>query len=117
MAIKTIDLQKTPDGERTAVVIKVRVTGFAVEPAEDGFRIDLAEDVETIGPNGQKIPNLSRMGLQTLQTRMTDRATPAEFTNNITFGSAPPGLYVVKLTIRDLIGNNLKTHEVPFELP
>jgi len=31
--------------------------------------------------------------------------------------AAAPGGYVARLTIRDHVGQNLKTHEVPFELP
>lgn len=119
MAIETLDLRKEPEEGRGAVrvSIKIKVTGFEVEQEGDSFRMDLAEDIETIGPNGQKMPDLSRMGLETLQTKTSDRSTPAEFTNSLTFVNATPGLYVVKVTIRDLVGASLKTHEVPFELP
>lgn len=119
MSIETLDLRKEAEEGRPAVRvnIKIKVTGFEVEQQGDAFRMDLAEDIETIGPNGQRIPDLSRMGLETLQTKTSDRNTPAEFTNSLTFVNATPGLYVVKVTIRDLVGASLKTHEVPFELP
>jgi hypothetical protein len=81
--------------------------------------MDLAEDLETIGPDGQRLPALSRMGLETLRER-TSQATgaPAEFANTLTFTSTPAaGAYVARLTIRDHVGQNLKTHEVRFDLP
>ena len=43
---------------------------------------------------------------------------PAEFANTLTLtGAAAPGAYVARLTIRDHVGQNLKTHEVRFDLP
>jgi FHA domain-containing protein len=119
LQIETLDVQKEPVGNGTQVHIKIRVTGFSVKPEGDAYRMDLAEDLETIGPDGQRLPALSRMGLETLRER-TALATgsPAEFANTLTFNSAPaPGGYVARLTIRDHVGQNLKTHDVRFDLP
>ena len=43
---------------------------------------------------------------------------PAEFANTLTLSStAAPGSYVARLTVRDHVGQDLKTHEVRFDLP
>jgi arginine decarboxylase-like protein len=99
--------------------MKDRVTGFSVKPDGDAYRIDLAEVVETIGPDGQRLPALSRMGLETLRERTTQATgASAEFANTLTFNSSPaPGSYAARLTIRDHVGQNLKAHEVRFDLP
>jgi hypothetical protein len=101
------------------VGIKLRVTGFSVRPDAEGFRMDLAEDLETVGPDGQRLPTLSRMGLQTLREKTTDATgTSAEFNNSLTFpDSTPPGAYVARFTIRDHVGQHMKTHEVRFDVP
>jgi FHA domain-containing protein/uncharacterized protein DUF4864 len=119
LQVETLNVQKEAADNGTQVHIKIRVTGFAVKPEGDAYRMDLAEDLETIGPDGQRLPALSRMGLETLREK-TPLATgaPAEFANTLTLtGAAAPGGYVARLTIRDHVGQNLKTHEVRFDLP
>jgi uncharacterized protein DUF4864 len=119
LQIETVDLSKEPNGTGFRVGIKVRVTGFSVRPDGNAFRMDLVEDLETLGPDGQRLPALSRMGLHTLKDP-TDQASgaSAEFVNTLSFANNPaPGSYVAKLTIRDDVGKNLKTHEVRFDLP
>ena len=119
LQIETLFLHKEPVGNGTRVDMKVRVTGFSVKPDGDAYRMDLAEDLETIGPDGQRLPAHSRMGLETLRDR-TPQATGAagEFANTLTFtNNAAPGSYTARLTIRDHVGQNLKAHEVRFDLP
>jgi hypothetical protein len=119
LQVETVDVQKEAADNGTRVHIKIRVTGFSVTPDGDAYRMDLAEDLETIGPDGQRLPALSRMGLETLRekTPMASGA-PAEFANTLTLaGASAPGSYVARLTIRDHVGQNLKTHEVRFDLP
>jgi hypothetical protein len=117
LEIETVDVQKEPGSPGTRVAITVRVTGFSVRPDGEAFRMDLIEDLETIGPGGQKLPALSRMGLQTLRERTAQATgTSAEFKNNLNFVNPAPGRYVARLTIRDEVGQSFKTHEVPFDL-
>jgi hypothetical protein len=118
LQIETLFVHKEPAGSGTRVDMKVRVTGFSVKPDGDAYRMDLAEDLETVGPDGQRLPALSRMGLQTLQDR-TPQATgaAAEFGNTLNFNSPAPGSYAARLTIRDHVGQNLKAYEVRFDLP
>jgi hypothetical protein len=58
------------------------------------------------------------MGLKELQ-EATAQATgaSAEFSNTLNFTSPAPGSYVARLTIRDNVGQTLKTHDVRFDLP
>jgi hypothetical protein len=118
LRVETIDVQKEAAENGTRVHIKIRVTGFSVKPDGDGFQMDLAEDLETIGPDGQRLPALSRMGLETLRDKTSVKDAPAEFANTLTYnGAAAPGTYVARLTVRDHVGQDLKTHEVRFDLP
>ena len=118
LRVETLDVQKEAAENGTRVHIKIRVTGFSVKPDGDGFQMDLAEDLETIGPDGQRLPALSRMGLETLRDKTSVADAPAEFANTLTLnGAAAPGTYVARLTVRDHVGQDLKTHEVRFDLP
>jgi len=119
LQVETLDVQKEAADNGTQVHIKIRVTGFSVKPEGDAYRMDLAEDLETIGPDGQRLPALSRMGLEALREKTPQASgTPAEFANTLTLSSAAaPGSYIARLTIRDHVGQNLKTHEVRFDLP
>jgi len=118
LRVETLDVQKEAADNGTRVHIKIRVTGFSVKPDGDGYQMDLAEDLETIGPDGQRLPALSRMGLETLRDKTSVADAPAEFANTLTLnGAAAPGTYVARLTVRDHVGQDLKTHEVRFDLP
>jgi hypothetical protein len=119
LQIETLFVHKEPAGSGIRVDMKVRVTGFSVKPDGDAYRMDLAEDLETIGPDGQRLPALSRMGLETLRERTAEATgASAEFANTLTFTNNPaPGSYAARLTIRDHVGQNLKAHEVRFDLP
>jgi hypothetical protein len=119
LQVETVDLRKDPTETGVRVAIKVKVTGFSVEPDGDAFRMDLVEDLETLGPDGQRLPALSRMGLRSLKERTTQQSgASAEFANTLNFTNSPaPGAYVARLTIRDEVGRSLKTHEVRFDLP
>jgi FHA domain-containing protein len=119
LQIETIDLRKEPTDTGVSVTIKVRVTGFSVEPDGDAFRMDLVEDLETLGPDGQRLAALSRMALRSLKERTTQASgASAEFSNVLNFTNNPArGAYVAKLTIRDDVGKNLKVHEVRFDVP
>lgn len=119
LEVQTVDVRKDPTDNGVRVAIKVSVTGFAVQPDGDAFRMDLSEDLETLGPDGQRLPALSRMALQTLNERTPHASgASADFANTLSFSNNPaPGSYVARLTIRDDIGKNLKTHEVRFDLP
>jgi pSer/pThr/pTyr-binding forkhead associated (FHA) protein len=116
LVVETTSVQKTRKGQGVTVLIKVRVAGFELRPEGAAYRLDLVEDLETIGPDGVRIPDLSRPGLKTLNT-VSERGVAATFDTTITFVRPDPGRYRAVLTIHDRVAGKAATHEVPFELP
>jgi hypothetical protein len=105
-------------GQTVTVKIDIRVRGFDVRPEGNLFRVDLAEDLETFGPGGRRIDELSRVDLETYNQTITSAAdATATFNTSLTFSQPDPGRYKALITIRDKVGLKSKKHEVPFELP
>lgn len=118
LVVETIATKKSTQGQTVTVKIDVRVTGFDLRPEGSAFRVDLAEDLETFGPDGRRIDELSREGLETFnQTTTSATDATATFNTSLTFSRPDPGRYRAALTIRDLVGGKSKRHEVPFDLP
>jgi hypothetical protein len=117
--LELIGVKKVPQqGQTVAVKIDVRVTGFALRPEGQLFAVDLAQDLETIGPDGARMDELSRVGLQNFkQTSATRDNATATFNTSLTFARPEPGRYKAIIGIRDLVGNTAGRLEVPFELP
>jgi len=110
LQIQTVSSDKEPDGENMVVKIKIAVTGFGV--GGDG-KVDLVQDLETHGPDGQKMDSLSRLALQ----RLNEHATAPTFEDTLTFRNFTPGSYRARLTVRDQVAQNIESVDVPFELP
>jgi hypothetical protein len=117
--LELIGLKKVPQkGQTVAVKIDVRVTGFELRPEGRLFAVDLVEDLETIGPDGSRLEDLSRVGLQNFkQTAASRDNATATFNTSLTFARPEPGRYKAVIGIRDLVGNRSSRLEVPFELP
>jgi hypothetical protein len=118
LTLTTISADKSespPSGY--AVAIKVRATGFGTDGPADAPRVDLVLDLETLGPGGQKLPDLSRMELQSRDRPDSLSPPTVDFDVNVTLRDATPGNYVARLTVRDQIGRDIKTQDVPFTLP
>ena len=69
-------VNKRARARRSTVKVDVRVTGFDLRPEGSVFRVNLVEDLETVGPDGRRIDELSRVGLQTFN-QTTASATDA----------------------------------------
>jgi hypothetical protein len=116
--VETVSVNKVAQGQTVNVKIDVRVTGFDLRPEGNLFRVDLAEDLETLGPDGKRIEELSRVGLETFDRTLTSATgAAATFNNSLTFSKPDPGKYTAILTIRDLVGQKSGRREVPFDLP
>jgi hypothetical protein len=113
LQVETTALAKTPQGQGVTVLIRVKVSDFDLRP--DG-KMELVEDLETFGPDGERIADLSRVGLKTLEDSSLP-GQPATFDTTLTFGPPEPGSYKAVITIRDMVGRKIKKHEVPFDLP
>jgi hypothetical protein len=118
LKVETIAVNKVRQGQTVTVKIDIRVTGFDVRPEGKAFRVDLAEDLETFGPGGRRMDELSRVDLETYnQTIASATDATATFNLSLTFGQPDPGRYKAVVTVRDKVGQKNKKHEIPFELP
>jgi len=117
LRLQTLSADVTADPPGHVIAIKMRATGFGTDGPADKPRIDLLLDLETRGPGGQRLPDLSRMELQA--RNQPDGLSPphADFDVSVTLRDATPGDYVARLTVRDQIGRDIKTQDVPFTLP
>jgi hypothetical protein len=112
-------VQKRLDGGTLRITIRIQVTGFKVRPENGVYAIDLAEDVETTGPDGVVIEGLSRPDVERFagNTSLPTGAF-ANFTTNLTMDpNSVPGTYTVKLTVRDLVGGGRVEHSESIQVP
>lgn len=118
LAIQTTGVHKERTADGIKVTLKIRVTGFELRPEAGVFRIDLAQDLETLGPDGARIESLCRKDFKRLrETTATAQGIFANFEATLTFPAEAAGSYLCRLTIRDLVGGGQKTQEIPFQLP
>ena len=117
LRLETVSAEKSVDPPGYVVAIKLRATGFGTDGPADAPHVDLVLDLETRGPGGQRLPDLSRMELQ--QRDRPDGLSPphVDFDVSVTLRDATPGDYVAKLTVRDQIGRDIKTQDVAFSVP
>jgi hypothetical protein len=119
MTIEPQAVQKRRESGTLRVTIRIQVTGFKVRPEGSIYAIDLAEDVETSGPDGVVIEGLSRPDVERFagNTSLPTGAF-ASFTTNLTMDpNSVPGTYQVKLTVRDLVGGGSATFTAPVDIP
>jgi hypothetical protein len=119
MTIEPQGVQKRRESGTLKITIRIQVTGFKVRPEGSVFAIDLAEDVETIGPDGVVIQGLSRPDVERFagNTSLPTGAF-ASFTTNLTMDpNSVPGTYTVKLTVRDLVGGGQAEHTAAVDIP
>jgi hypothetical protein len=113
------DLDKTRQPDHVRVLIRAEAAGFAVRPDAGQFAYDLAEDVQTLGPDGQPVAELTADEVGSYQGR-TSLAQGAvyPFERVLTLDPAlTPGTYVVRLTIRDRVGGGQTSRELRFDMP
>jgi hypothetical protein len=115
--LETLATDKAADPPGHVVAIKVRATGFATEGSGDAMRCDLVLDLETRGPDGNRIPALSRMELQSRDR--VDAVDPphVDFDVTVTLRDATDGSYIARLTVRDQVGRDIQAIDVPFTIP
>lgn len=119
MAIEPLGLQKRMDNGTLRVTLRIQVTGFKVRPQGDQFAIELAEDVETTGPDGAVVEGLTRSDVERFAgSTSLAKGAFASFTTNLTMDpESAPGSYSVKLTVRDLVGGGAVSHVATVEIP
>jgi hypothetical protein len=119
MAIEPLGVQKRVESGTLRVTLRIQVTGFKVRPEGDQYAIELAEDVQTTGPDGVVVDGLTRSDVERFAgSTSLAKGAFASFTTNLTMDPAStPGSYAVKLTVRDLVGGGSVSHVATVELP
>jgi hypothetical protein len=119
MAIEPLGVEKREDNGTLRVTLRIQVTGFKVRPQGDQFAIELAEDVETTGPDGALVDGLTRSDVERFAgSTSLAKGAFASFTTNLTMDpQSTPGSYAVKLTVRDLVGGGSASHVATVEIP
>ena len=110
---------KSREGDVVKVLIRAEAAGFAVRPEGGQFGYELAEDVETLGPDGQPMPDLTREDVQQHKGRTSlPQGAVYPFERELTLDpNLAPGTYTVRLTIRDMVGGGRSSRELRFEMP
>lgn len=119
LQIQTKDVQKSGGQDGGAVVaIKIAVTGFQTRQVQNGFQVSLVQDLQTLAPNGEPIPSLSKQAMDTVDTVVQSAEDlAATFEATLTFQRFRPGSYTARFTVRDQLGNTAASHDVAFDLP
>lgn len=119
MAIEPLGIQKRLENGTLRVTLRIQVTGFKVRPEAGHFAIELAEDVETTGPDGVVVDGLTRSDVERFAgSTSLAKGAFASFTTNLTMDpNSTPGGYSVKLTVRDLVGGGSVSHVATVEIP
>lgn len=121
LRLENAGVSKTRDGGSIKVEINVVVHGYTVSPRSGGdFALDLVEDVETLGPNGQRMDGLSKDGIERRQSATSESSPPPPqtFSTTLTIDpDNPAGLYTVRCTVHDMIGGAKQVVVANFTLP
>jgi hypothetical protein len=114
-----VAVSKTSSGDTIDVQLATNVAGFDVRPEGGQFAIDLAVDVETLGPDGVRIDALSRDEVQRFQRTTTmEKGAVAPLTVPLTLDKTlPEGAYTVRLRVRDRVSGGVVAQEAQFTLP
>jgi hypothetical protein len=113
------ELAKTRQPDHVRVLIRAEAAGFSVRPESGQFAYELAEDVQTTGPDGQPVEELTKEDVHRHQGRTSlGQGAVYPFERELTLDpERAPGAYVVRLTIRDMVGGGRSSRELRFDLP
>lgn len=113
-----IKLDKSQQGNVVTVKIAFQVKEFNNRHSGGTFSIHLVQDLETLGPDGIKLDNLSADAIKTLTDSGEMQYTSANFTNTLTIPTTyPQGTYTVNLRVHDQIGGGMAEQTTTFEFP
>lgn len=116
--IYDVSIDKTPEGNSVTVKISFHVKDFNNEHSGSSYTINLVQDLETSGPDGNKLDNLSRDAIKTLNESGPMNYTSANFTNTLTIPTNyPQGTYTVHLRVHDQVGGGTAEESATFEFP
>jgi hypothetical protein len=119
LRVESVEVLKQAAGDTIEVRLTTNVAGFDVRPEGSQFGIDLAVDVETLGPDGVRVDALSRADVQRFRrTTSMEKGAVAPLTVPLILDrSLPEGSYTVRLLVRDRVGGGEALQEARFTLP
>ena len=114
-----VEVMKSAAGDTIEIRLGTNVAGFDVRPEGGQFGIDLAVDVETVGPDGLRMDALSRDDVQHFQrTTSMEKGAVAPIMVPLTLDkSLLEGVYTVRLKVRDRVSGGEVSQEAKFTLP
>jgi hypothetical protein len=114
LRISDVSVEKSDQGNLASITIRFKVYGFQTETGSNP-RMHLIQDLQTYGPDGNLLPELSKEGIKELEDFGT--FTYADLWNSLTIPSSyPRGRYECRLTVHDKISGRDTTSSAEFEL-
>jgi hypothetical protein len=117
--ITDLKLDKQTSGDIVTVKIEFQVLGFANDKSSGSARIHLIEDLETLDPQGNVVPDLTKPAIKELaESGAYQEYTNANFTNTLTIPTTyPAGKYTAKIMVHDRIAGKSTGTAVEFDIP
>jgi hypothetical protein len=114
LRIAEVNVEKGQQGDLATIMIRFKVYGFETEQG-DRPRMHLIQDLQTYGPEGNLLSELSKEGIKELEDFGT--FTYADLWNSLSIPSSyPRGRYECRLTVHDKISGRDTSSIAEFEL-
>ncbi len=115
LRIEEIAIEHSQQADAQVVKIQFKVFGFATDRTTDSPRIHLVQDLQTFGPDGNLIPELSMDSIKDLQE--SGEFGHVSMWNSLPLSSsAPRGLYQCRFVVHDRIGGTDAESNAEFTL-
>ena len=115
LRVQEINVEKGQQGDLALITIRFKVHGFDTDKSGTQPRIHLVQDLQTYGPDGNLLPELSKDAIKVLEDFGT--FDYADLWNSLSIPSSyPRGRYECRLTVHDKISGRDTTTTTQFEL-
>jgi hypothetical protein len=119
LRIASVKVEKTknPDGGEK-ILIRTIVEGFGSKEAEGGYSVSVAEDIETVTPDGQRIEGLSKQNVNVLEKVVeSNENLNATLDFFFTVNKDASGTITSRIRVRDQIGGGEAKKSVDITVP
>ena len=115
LRVSEVNVEKGQQGDLATIMIRFKVYGFETEQSGGQPRMHLLQDLETFGPDGNLLPELSKQGIKELED--FGNFTYADLWNSLSIPSSyPRGRYQCRLTVHDKVSGRDTNSVAEFEL-
>lgn len=115
LRVAEIDVEKGQQGEVATITIRFKVYGFETDQSGNQPRMHLVQDLQTYGPGGNLLPELSKDAIKDLED--FGNFTYADLWNSLSIPSSyPRGTYQCRLTVHDKVSGRNTSSVAEFEL-